>query len=125
MNEQRNMILAVVLSVLVLLGWGLLSDKLVPTASEQSQKVEDGKVVPAPQPQPQAGPVAQAPAKIRPRELVIAESPRVQIRTPSLQGSINLKGARLDDLVLLKERQTIAKNSPPVRLLSPAGAPGA
>ena len=51
--------------------------------------------------------------------------PRVAIRTPSLQGSINLKGAQIDDLLLLNQRQTIAKNSPPVRLLSPLGAPGA
>ena len=56
---------------------------------------------------------------------MLASSPRVRIETPSLQGSINLKGARIDDLVLLRERQTIDKNSPPVRLLSPAGAPGA
>ena len=117
------MILAVVLSALVLLGWTLVSDRLMPAAAPQSQKVEDGKVKPAPQ--PHAGPVAQAPAKMRARTQVLAESPRLQIRTPSLQGSINLKGARFDDLVLVKERQTIAKDSPPVRLLSPAGSPGA
>ena len=47
------------------------------------------------------------------------------IRTPSLSGSINLKGAQIDDLLLVDQRQTIAKDSPPVRLLSPLGAPGA
>ena len=56
---------------------------------------------------------------------MLRESPRVRIQTPSLQGSINLKGARIDDLVLVGERETIAKDSPPVRLLSPAGAPHA
>jgi YidC/Oxa1 family membrane protein insertase len=55
---------------------------------------------------------------------VLASSPRVRIQTPSLQGSINLKGAQIDDLLLVKQRETIAKNSPPVRLLSPLGAPG-
>ncbi|MGL4312722.1 MAG: membrane protein insertase YidC, partial [Sphingomonas sp.] len=43
------------------------------------------------------------------------------VRTPAIQGSINLKGARLDDLVLLRHRETVDKNSPPVRLLSPSG----
>jgi YidC/Oxa1 family membrane protein insertase len=122
-NDNRNMVLAIVLSMLVLLGWSMLSDRLLPTATPQTQKVEDGQVKPAPQ--PQAGPTASTPQRMRARQQVLAESPRVQIRTPSLQGSINLTGARIDDLVLLKERQTIAKDSPPVRLLSPAGAPGA
>jgi YidC/Oxa1 family membrane protein insertase len=49
----------------------------------------------------------------------------VAIRTPHLSGSINLKGAEIDDLLLLDHKETIAKNSPPVRLLSPLGAPGA
>jgi YidC/Oxa1 family membrane protein insertase len=55
----------------------------------------------------------------------LASSPRVEIRTPSLQGSINLKGAQIDDLLLVNHKQTIARNSPPVRLLSPLGTPGA
>jgi len=122
-NDNRNMILAVVLSALVLLGWSFLSERLMPASAPQSQKVENGQVKPAPQ--PTASPVEPAPQKMRPRTQVIAQSPRVAIRTPSLSGSINLKGARIDDLVLVKERQTIAKDSPPVRLLSPAGAPDA
>ncbi|MES2137931.1 MAG: membrane protein insertase YidC, partial [Pseudomonadota bacterium] len=47
------------------------------------------------------------------------------IRTPSLLGSINLRGAQIDDLLLVRERQSIAKDAPPVRLLSPLGARGA
>ncbi len=121
MNENRNMILAIVLSALVLLGWTLLSDRFMPAATPQTQTVENGKVKPAPQ--PQAGPVERTPQKVRARAQVLADSPRVKIETPSLEGSINLKGARFDDLVLLNQRQSIAKDSPPVRLLSPAGAP--
>ena len=123
MNDNRNMILAVVLSALVLLGWTFVSDRYFPTSGPQTQKVEDGKVKPVPQ--PQASPSVQTPAAVRSRAIVLAETPRVRIQTPSLQGSINLNGARIDDLVLVKERQTIAKDSPPVRLLSPAGAPSA
>jgi YidC/Oxa1 family membrane protein insertase len=119
-NDNRNMLLAIVLSAIVLLGWGLLSDKFFPTAGPQTQQVDDGKVRPVPQ--PSASPAHQAPPAIRERSVVLAEVPRVRIETPSLQGSINLKGARFDDLVLVKQRESIAKDSPPVRLLSPAGA---
>jgi YidC/Oxa1 family membrane protein insertase len=85
--------------------------------------VEDGKVRPLPQ--PQADPAADSPRAMRSRAQVLAEGTRVAIRTPSLQGSINLTGARIDDLVLVRERETIDANSPAVRLLSPGGAPGA
>jgi YidC/Oxa1 family membrane protein insertase len=113
------MLLAILLSALVLIGWSFLSDKLLPTAGPQTQQVENGKVRPAPT--PQAAPAADAPQAIRPRELVLAETPRLKIVTPRLQGSINLKGARFDDLVLVQQRETIDPNSPPVRLLAPAG----
>jgi len=121
-NDNRNLILAVVLSALVLLGWSFLAQKITP-ANPSPVKVENGKVKPVPQ--PQASPPPQTPVQIRARAAVLAESPRVRIQTPSLQGSINLKGARIDDLVLLKQKEGIEPNSPPVRLLSPAGAPGA
>jgi len=119
-NDNKNMLLAIVLSALVLIGWSLLSDRFFPTAGPQTQQVENGKVKPVPQ--PQAAPAADSPQAIRKREVVLAETPRVRIETPSLRGSINLKGARIDDLVLVEQRETIAKDSPPVRLLSPAGA---
>jgi YidC/Oxa1 family membrane protein insertase len=114
------MILAIVLSAIVLFGWSALSDRFFPTATPPSTKIVEGKQVALPQ--PGAAPVATTPAAVRDRRLVLAESPRVRIETPSLQGSINLKGARIDDLVLTRQRETIAENSPPVRLLSPAGA---
>ena len=121
MNDNRNMLLAIVLSALVLIGWSLLSDKFFPTAGPQTQQVENGKVRPAPQPGTE--PAADSPRAIRNRAVVLGETPRVRIQTPALTGSINLKGARFDDLMLVQQRETLAKDSPPVRLLSPAGAP--
>ena len=120
MNDNRNMLLAIALSALVLIGWSFLSEKFFPTAGPQTQQVDNGKVRPAPA--ASAGPATDAPQAIRPRELVLAESPRVKIETPRLTGSINLKGARFDDLDLVKQRETIDPQSPPVRLLSPAGS---
>ena len=122
MNDNKNMILAVVLSALVLFGWNFASERWFPTASPPVTKIENGRQVPVPSPQAAA---ANAPATVRDRATVLHESPRVAIRTPRLSGSINLTGARIDDLLLLSERETIDPNSPPVRLFSPAGAPGA
>jgi len=116
-SNQRNLILAVVLSALVFLGWTFLSARFFPVANPPSTKVVNGKSVPLPTPES----AANQPAVVRDRAAVLRESPRVAVLTPRVQGSINLKGARIDDLVLLDHRETVAKNSPPVRLLSPGG----
>ncbi|HYI64231.1 MAG TPA: membrane protein insertase YidC [Allosphingosinicella sp.] len=123
MNDNKNMILAIVLSALVLLGWGFLSESFFPVANPPATKIEKGRQVPVAR--PEADPAADGPRALRDRRIVLAETPRVAIRTPRLAGSINLKGARIDDLVLTTEREGIGANSPPIRLFSPAGAPGA
>jgi YidC/Oxa1 family membrane protein insertase len=122
-NDSKNLILAVVLSALVLLGWTWASNKYFPTANPPSTKVVNGKQVAVPQPGVQ--PTPSTPKVTQNREQVLGATPRVRIDTPSLQGSINLKGAQIDDLLLVRQKQTIAKDSPPVRLFSPLGAPGA
>ena len=123
MNDSKNLILAVVLSALVLLGWTWAASKIFPTANPPSTRIENGRAEPLPQ--PQAQPAATGPKALRARSAVLQSTPRVRIQTPSLAGSINLKGAQIDDLTLVRQRQTIAQDSPPVRLLSPLGAPGA
>src|SRR6478752_7171590 len=55
-NDSKNLILAVVLSALVLLGWTWAANKYFPTASPQTTKVESGKQQPPPQPQAQPAP---------------------------------------------------------------------
>ncbi len=123
MNNNRNMVLAIVLSALVLISWSLISDRLLPTAGPQTQRVDDGKVRPVPQ--PQTDPAADEPTALRSRQAVLSSTPRVVIDSPSIRGSINLKGARIDDLVLVRHTEGIGGNSPPIHLLSPSGAPGA
>ena len=123
MSDNRNMILAIVLSAIVLLGWSFISDRYFPTASEPSTKIVEGKQVPIPQ--PGGDPAADAPAAIRDRAVVLAETPRVAIESPRLRGSINLRGARVDDLVLTDYRQSLVEDSPFIRLLSPSGTPQA
>ncbi|MFK5978005.1 MAG: membrane protein insertase YidC [Rhizobiaceae bacterium] len=54
------------------------------------------------------------------REAVLAKSKRITLETDSLIGSINLKGARIDDLKLKNYRETIKDGSPLIELLSPS-----
>ena len=123
MNDSKNLILAVVLSALVLLGWTWAANKYFPTSNPPSTRVEGGRQQPLPQPQGQV--VPNAPKALQSRNQALASTPRVRIQTPSLQGSINLKGAQIDDLLLVRQKQAIGADSEPVRLLSPLGAPGA
>jgi len=119
LTENRNFVLAILLSALVLFGWTYMGDKFFPQP----------KAPPAAASQQQAGTPAAAPgapavaaaAKPRAVESVLIESGRVQVETPKVKGSINLKGARFDDLILPRHTVTLDKKSPPVRILSPAG----
>jgi YidC/Oxa1 family membrane protein insertase len=119
-NDQRNLLLAVVLSAIVLFGWSFITERYFPTANPPSTEIVEGQTVPVPR--PDAGPVAQTPAAVRDRATVLRDSPRVRIETPSLEGSLNLQGLRIDDLVLTRHRQSLSAESPSIRLFSPAGA---
>ncbi|HYN45703.1 MAG TPA: membrane protein insertase YidC, partial [Allosphingosinicella sp.] len=137
-NDNRNMILAIVLSAIVLFGWGFLTQSVVPTANPPAAKTENGKQAPAaqaPAAQPQAAPAPAARrADLNPGTVVRdsrARGERIEIRTPRLSGTINLVGARIDDLVLagtdprLGHRDGIGRNAQPIRLFSPDGTPRA
>ena len=132
MNDNKNTILAIVLSALVLLGWQYFF--AVPqekARQEQLQAQQQKQNVPAPgQPSP-AQPQAQsqvpgqpsAPSSATPvdRKAALANSPRIPVATDTLQGSVALKGGRIDDLALVKFRETTDPKSPPIVLLSPSG----
>jgi YidC/Oxa1 family membrane protein insertase len=123
MQDRRNLVLFVAIAALILFGWPLAQQRFFPTANPPATKIIKGRSVAIAN--PAADPTADGPAAVRDRRVVLAETPRVKITTPRLSGSINLKGARIDDLVLVDYKETIARNSPPIRLLSPAGAPEA
>ena len=125
MNDSKNLILAVVLSALVLLGWSWAANKYLPTANPPATKVVNGKQQPVAPPAPSQQASPSTPKETQTLSAALTSAPRVAIRTPTLLGSINLRGAQIDDLQLLTQKQTIAANSPPVRLLSPLGAAGA
>jgi YidC/Oxa1 family membrane protein insertase len=57
------------------------------------------------------------------RDEALAASPRIAIETPSVRGSIALKGGRIDDLALVRHRETANPQSPAAVLFSPVGSP--
>jgi YidC/Oxa1 family membrane protein insertase len=128
MNEHKNTILAIVLSLIVVVGWEYFFAK--PEIQQQQQQQQQtqpsgsGAAQPATPaggtPQMPSAPSAQPPTQTR--QAVIAASPHVDIDTPTLRGSIDLKGARIDNLSLKQYRETTDPKSPPIVLLSPSGA---
>jgi YidC/Oxa1 family membrane protein insertase len=119
-NDNRNFLTFAILAVLLLFAWPLVMNKIMPPANPPVTKIEGGKTQIQPNPNT---PASSNPAAVRDLNLVLRETAaqRVAIDTPTLKGSINLKGARIDDLLLTRYKDTIDKNSPPIRLLSPAG----
>ncbi|MEM7462618.1 MAG: membrane protein insertase YidC [Pseudomonadota bacterium] len=144
MDNSRNTFLAIALSIVVILAWQFLY--ITPKMEEERRAAEiqrqqaeqNQQVTPA---QPAEGtsdiPVAQNTenqsaanvpgsssdvpgSQALDRASALAKDARIPIESSRLTGSLNLKGARVDDLRLKGYRVTIDKDSPLVTLFSPA-----
>src|SRR5215471_17315688 len=118
--EQRNLLIAIVLSVGILIAFQFAFERLRPPQPPGPT----GGTVPAPATAtnpPGAAPGAVPAQAVETREAALAKRPRVKIETPRLHGSIDLLGARLDDLTLATYHETVDPKSPEVVLLSPPG----
>jgi YidC/Oxa1 family membrane protein insertase len=125
--DQKNFILAIVLSVAIIMGWQtLFPAKQTPPPQEASQTTAPNAPAngrpgaPAAPGAPSAG--TPASEQIVSRDEALSRTPRVTFATPELLGSISLKGARIDDVRLAKHRETLDPKSPPVPVLSPVGS---
>jgi YidC/Oxa1 family membrane protein insertase len=134
MLDQKNLIVAIVLSLAILLGFQYfyeLPRERARQAAQQAQQAAEAlqkPVTPAPGANVPSVPGAPSAAAVAPaldRAAVVGQPDRVQIRTDSVTGSISLVGGRLDDVTLVKYRETTDPNSPHVELLNPAGTPDA
>ena len=125
MDDKRNLIFAVLLTGLILFGWPYVASYFFPTPAPVTSTAAST-----------AGPagavtsdvaVEAAPAKVQavPLGTALQSSARIMVETPKLKGSINLEGAKIDDLVLLTHRTELAKDSAPVRLFAPSGTKNA
>ncbi len=143
-ENNRNFILAIVLSMAVLFAWQFIfvpDTPLEPQQIAEKQQADAGPPTPGADATPQVGGAPMVGGAPQPsaidasqsadvvagltREEALAASPRIRIETPSVRGSISLKGARIDDLILKDYRVTVDPDSPQVILLSPAGDPHA
>ncbi|WP_166142219.1 membrane protein insertase YidC [Methylosinus sp. RM1] len=142
MNEYtKNVLIAAGLSMLAIAGWDYfyafpkleqqqkeaqLAQQQRPAAQKPAAKPADqsaaDKAAPPAARQPQQNVAAARPAP-KTREAALAESKRVSIDTPSISGSIALKGGRIDDVSLKNYHETVDPTSPIIVLLSPEGAP--
>src|SRR3569832_2478170 len=138
MTDNRNTILAVILSGLVLLGWQYFYN--IPQMEKQrAAQQAQSQQAPTTSPAQNAGgsatpqtstpaPSTNTPANVQAgsaapvsREAAISTAPRVKIESPRVIGSIALKGARIDDLSLVQFRETVDPSSPAIVLYSPSG----
>ena len=140
-EDTRNLFLAIALSVLVMAAWQYFyAGPMYHQHQAQVQaEMQGNSSQPATEAQPSATPTAPgasppgvavppgAPSATAPQTVsaALAASPRVTIDTPSIGGSIDLKGGRIDDIVLKDYHETVDPKSANVRLFSPPGAPDA
>ena len=137
MENNRNYFVAILLSVLVLVAWQFLyvspkieKERLAAEALQAEQAAQapatgTGQSIPAPVSGTTPGEGAGIPSSMAPtagmsRQDALAGTQRIAIDTPALSGSINLAGARIDDILLKEYRETIDPDSPNITLFSPA-----
>ncbi|RWO60429.1 membrane protein insertase YidC [Mesorhizobium sp.] len=142
MENNRNFFITIALSVLILSLWQYFYVLPHSEAQREAARIEEQRLAEQKKaaeaaspggsetPVPQQGAIPNAPnapgtdgTTLASREQALASTKRVRIDTPSLEGSINLAGARLDDLKLKHYRLTVDKNSPEIELLNPAALP--
>ncbi len=143
MKNNQNVIIAIALSFAIIVAWQYfvvgpkMQAERARLAQEQSQTATSTPETPAATPStgaetpaapagagaPSATPPASAAAaSIVSRDAALARTDRVTIDTPSLKGSLNLVGGRIDDLKLADYHETVDPTSPLVELFSPAGS---
>ena len=127
-DNSRNLILAVVLSAVLLFGWDFAMSRLYPQPEGPTEPVAERADTPAERvtTRTREGGLldpADVAAEERDLETELVAADRVRIDSPEVIGSINPVGARIDDVTLKTHRQSVDKDSGPVRLFSPAGTP--
>lgn len=125
-NNNKNMILAIVLSMGVIFGWTIFFPPEPATdLGSQLEALPEGAFTPPVAGQPSntpptvAGGAAATPAST---DAANVEAARVDIRTPELSGSVSLLGGRIDDLHLTEYNVNLNDDSEKVVLLAPVGA---
>ena len=115
MNEQRNLYLAIGISIAIIIFFQIL----IPTQPIDTQSIENDEVLePAASIDEQNKKVVD---EIFSKDEVVNSTNRVLFKNNSIEGSINLKGAILDDLILSKYKTSLEDDSDNIQLLLPDG----
>ena len=120
-DDSRNLILAVALSMLVIIGWYAIFPPPEPVPPAE-QPAAEGTVDPA-APGGVDAATAAAGGAVLPRDAALGRTSRIEIATPSVTGSISLTGGRFDDLHLSDYRESLDPGADTVILLNPTQAP--
>ena len=117
--ENKNVLLAVILSTAILIGWSFYFEN--PEEAQRKRAEIQGKTETQTSAQKPEAPRSSKinPAKSISRNEALKESDRVLIENKNLSGSISLRGALIDDIILKNYRETLDANSKPIVLLSP------
>ena len=96
-QDNRNLVLAIVCSALLVIGYQIFYELPKQQALEEQALLEQKDLIlTAPEQTSNNEKIAET--SIQQTEIVNA--PRITIDTPSIEGSISLAGARIDDIVL-------------------------
>jgi YidC/Oxa1 family membrane protein insertase len=120
-DQNKNLILASVLSFIVIITWFILFPPPEPVPSDiesAQQQSEESNLAPN-------ADTAKAPLIETGETEIAVEAERIQIENELLTGAISTQGGRIDQLSLKKYRNTISEDSDIVTLLSPVGKPEA
>jgi YidC/Oxa1 family membrane protein insertase len=128
-DQNRNLILATVLSMVVILVWFVMfpppevseDPNALPTQVTTPAETGDGEEIALTPPPAGADATATALTETEMTEVALDEAARIDIETAELTGSISLRGGRIDDLSLRAYNETLEEDSPIVRLLAPTG----
>ncbi|WP_411837531.1 membrane protein insertase YidC [Paracoccus sp. ME4] len=120
-DNNRNLILATVLSFLVILVWYTVFAPEPVSDQPSGQPLTEQSIGDQPLATP-AQTAAAAPADLENAPATAEPAGRVAIQSPAVSGSISLAGGRIDDLLLTRYQETIDEGSPDVRLLTPSSA---
>ncbi len=114
MDDQKNLILAIILSTIVMMGYWFFFGKPAAELAAEQARIEAEQAATAP--------VEQTVIELRPRDEVVGAGQRIKIETPSLTGSFLVEGSRFDDIALKNYKKTLEEDSGDVILLTPEGA---
>jgi YidC/Oxa1 family membrane protein insertase len=117
-DENRNLLVAVTLSILIFIGWQYFFMPEQPLSQVSQERTHHTQVVRAPGAQVPEVPILSSSQPKKPKEILLTSSPRLTIDTPELSGSLALRGMSIDNLELKNFRQKVNIKSAPVRLLS-------